>query len=259
MVGLMLNNDQRSTLRHNLDDIQDRIRSAANRADRNAGSIRLLAVTKYVDASIVAALVEAGVTDIGESRVQDALAKAADPSLGSGVGDGVRWHLIGHLQRNKARHAAELFGVLHSLDSLDLARRLSSQAEQYPDNPGCREVFIEVQLSPEAAKSGVRPSDLPTFAQSLETLEAGGQLRLQGLMAIPPAGGTERSTRTRFAELRQLLETLNRNRERRGLAALNRLSMGMSADFEIAIEEGATDVRIGSALYSGLLVSGGAR
>lgn len=253
----MLNQDQRSTLRNNLESVLDRIRSAAKRAGREASSIRLLAVTKYVDAAVVAALAEAGVTDIGENRVLDAQAKAAEISLHGA--SSLRWHMIGHLQRNKARKAAEQFSSLHSLDSIELARRLSSICQSHPSQPGCREVFIEVQLTRETSKSGVHPNDLVSFAQSLQEIEAQGQLRLQGLMAIPPAGASQTETRTRFTELRRLLNEINQLRDSHGLQPLKRLSMGMSADFEIAIEEGATDVRIGSALYSGLLVPGGAR
>ncbi len=242
----MTNEDR---VRENLGAVRERITAAAKAAGRDAEAIRLVAVTKYVDVELMAAVIAAGQLDIGENRVPDALRKAA--ALPAELNAAATFHMIGHLQRNKARKAASLFSVLHSLDSDELAERLAKRAGEEPDAPGCREVFIETNTGGEAQKNGVAPDEVPAMLRTLEAHEDAGLLRPVGLMVIPPRGAPE-ETRPHFITLRKLAERVNAERGDRGRAPLARLSMGMSADFEVAIAEGATDVRVGSALYEGI-------
>jgi len=202
-------------------EVRGRIAAAARRAGRDPESVTLVAVTKTRPAEDLLAAWRAGVTHFGENRVQEAESKF--PSVPPG---GVR-HLIGPVQSNKAARAARIADVVQTVDSPDLARRLDRAAE------GKRlAVFLEVLLGDESTKAGVTPADLPRLVEAVRGFPS---LDLRGLMAIPPPG----DTRPYFQTLRQLAE----------VESLQELSMGMSDDFEVAIEEGATTVRIGSALF----------
>lgn len=229
------------TLEANLRRVRERIRAACERAGRSEDEVRLIAVTKYTTVEVIRALIELGVEDIGESRVQDTLRKRAE--LG---GSPARWHLIGHLQRNKVGKALEAYDLIHSVDSVRLGEELDRRAE-HPV-----EVLVQVNVSGEASKSGL-PSE--GLSELLEQAASWRNVRVLGLMTIAPQLGQAgyedpEDLRPVFAELRELMSSANRS----GSFAdqLVHLSMGMTQDFEVAIEEGATLVRVGSALLEGL-------
>lgn len=209
----------------NLAGVRARIAAAAARAGRAPAAVRLIAVAKTKPAALVAAAIAAGVTDIGENYVQEAIAKRA------AAGAGARWHLIGHLQRNKAARAVQSFDCIQTLDSAALAAAVARHAAALGRTVP---VLIEVNLGGEAGKSGVAPDALPALLAAARA----ASLQVEGLMTVPPAGEAE-AARPYFRRLRELA----------GRAGLRELSMGMSDDFEVAIEEGATMVRIGRALF----------
>jgi pyridoxal phosphate enzyme (YggS family) len=191
-----------------------------------------------LDIATVQLLPEAGLTVLGENRVQDLVAKAAAMPVQ------VEWHMIGHLQRNKAKMACELASLIHSVDSVRRAEAISDCGVQL-----CKRVpvLIEVNVSGENSKQGLAPEELESCLEAM--LEMGG-IEPRGLMTMAPLGADPEATRPVFASLRELM---HRTRARMALPCLTELSMGMSGDFEQAIEEGATLVRVGSALYEGLL------
>ena len=206
--------------------VRERIAAAAARSGRPADSVRLIAVSKTKPAELVRAAVAAGVRDIGENYVQEAVSKRA------AVGTGPCWHLIGHLQRNKTARALETFDLIHTVDSAALGDAIARHAAAR----GVRaRVLVEVNLGGETSKSGVAPDGLPALLEHLRGLEP---LEVEGLMTVPPPGSPD-DARRYFRQLREL----------RDRAGLRELSMGMSDDFEIAIEEGATMVRIGRAIF----------
>ena len=217
--------------------VRARIAAAAARAGRSAAGVRLIAVTKGHPLERAREAAAAGLVDLGESRVQEALAKqAAWP--GAGGEAPVRWHLIGHLQRNKARQAVGRFVLIHSLDSLRLADALEAAAAA----AGLvQDVLVEVNVAREPQKTGVLPEEAPALAAHAAALP---HLAVRGLMTIAPYGATVQEQHRVFAALREL---------RDGLATstmeLADLSMGMSEDFEAAVEEGATMVRLGTILF----------
>ena len=213
--------------------VRERMAQAAARAGRNAQSVTLLAVTKAQPPAVVRAAADCGLEHFGESYVQEALAK-----LDALQDRALTWHFVGRIQANKTRALAERFAWVHAVDRLKIAARLSEQRPHYapPLN-----VCLEVRLADEAAKGGVAVGELPALARAVAALP---RLKLRGLMCIPPEETQRERQHFWFRELRQLFETLNA-----GGAALDTLSMGMSGDFEAAIEEGATLVRIGTALF----------
>jgi pyridoxal phosphate enzyme (YggS family) len=213
--------------------IRSQIAHAAEAAGRRPASVTLVAVTKDKAAEYVRAAATLGVTDFGENYVKEALGKMDELA-----GLPVQWHFIGALQSNKTRPVAERFAWVHSLDRISVARRLS---EQRPFHAPPLNVCIQVALVDEPAKGGVEPDALPALARAVAELP---RLKLRGLMCVPPAQPDEPSQRAMFAQLRRHLEELNSQ----GLE-LDTLSMGMSADFAAAIAEGATHVRIGTALF----------
>lgn len=212
--------------------VRDRVARAAERAGRGPGEIRICAVTKRSELPEIAAVVAAGAAVLGESRVQSAEAKIA------GAPDwDVEWHLIGHLQRNKARRAVELFDVVQSVDSLTLARRLSDLGRERGSR--CR-VFVEVNCSGEEAKTGLA---FESAADELAEIGALGGLELQGLMTMAPFTDREDELRSCFRRLVALRESAG------GSARWPELSMGMTNDYEIAVEEGSTLVRVGTGIF----------
>ncbi len=214
--------------------IRARVEAAARRAGRDPTSVRVVAASKTKSVGVVAEAHAAGITDFGENYVQEALGKiAAAPA-------GIRWHFIGHLQRNKAKRAVEAFAVVHTVDDLELGRALERHAAALGK---VLPVLIEVNIAGEASKSGVAPE---AVAELLEGLGACAHLRIDGLMTMPPPGPDAEAARPHFHRLRELAEELRRQAPAN--APLGELSMGMSGDFEVAIEEGATLVRIGRAL-----------
>jgi pyridoxal phosphate enzyme (YggS family) len=213
--------------------VRSRIRRAAAAAGRDPASVTLVAVSKSKTAESVRAVATAGVTDFGESYLQEAVAKL--DALG---GLPLHWHFIGGLQSNKTRAVAERFQWVHSVDRFSVAKRLS---DQRPFHAPPLNLCIQVALVPEPTKGGVEPEDLPELAARTAALP---RVKLRGLMCVPPPQPDVPAERAMFSRLRRLLEELNA-----GGLALDALSMGMSGDFESAIAEGATHVRIGTALF----------
>ncbi len=238
-------------IRERLAQVRQQITRAAARAGRRPEEISLIAVSKTFDSSTVQKAVDAGALDLGENRVQEAADKVGLVKVGSDKvrsdkvrsdkGDHLRWHLIGHLQSNKARLAVRIFNVIHTIDSRELVARLDRIAGE----EGRRlTALVQVDLAHEATKTGADETELP---QIIEALDQARNLEVKGLMTLPPFFDSAEQTRPYFQRLRGICDELNRNRpaQRR----LTELSMGMSHDFEVAIEEGATMVRVGSAIF----------
>lgn len=226
--------DEAARIAERLAALKLRIAAAAERSGRPAESIRLLAVTKGFPAETVRTAMSLGLGDFGENRVQEAEAKIAR------VSPRPRWHLIGHLQRNKARRAVQLFETIHSLDSEALAAELSRRAAESGKRIPC---LVEVNTSGEASKFGVAPDQALTLLEAARPLQG---IALEGLMTIGPLQGGPEGARRAF----RLLSSLRTRARERGLLSEGaELSMGMSDDFEIAIEEGSTIVRLGTALF----------
>lgn len=225
--------------------VRQRIANACTRCGRAPSAVTLAAVTKGVSPELIQGAVALGLTDIGENRVQEARAKQA--ALGSrleALNEGlqpVRWHLIGHLQRNKAKDAVELFDVIHSIDSMALVDALERQAGKRANTI---QVFIQVNVSGEATKHGVRPEDIAALGGAIQR---SALLSLTGLMTMAPYTDDPERTRPTFRRLRELRDALQRDLT--NAPTRLQLSMGMSNDFEVAIEEGANLVRIGTALF----------
>jgi PLP dependent protein len=213
--------------------VRTRIAQAASSAGRSADSVTLLAVSKGQPVESIRVAASAGLTDIGESYLAEALEKM------DALGDlPVTWHFIGRLQANKTRHVAERFAWVHGLDRLKIAERLAAQR---PFHAPALNVCIQVNLAGEASKGGVPPAQVPDLAAAVAALP---RLALRGLMCIPPEETDPGRQREWFARLRALRDSLNA-----GGLALDTLSMGMSGDFEAAIQEGATIVRVGTAIF----------
>jgi pyridoxal phosphate enzyme (YggS family) len=213
----------------------DRLASAAKRAGRDAESVRLVVVTKTVDSNRILEAVHAGAVILGENRVQEAKEKIEH------LGDIASWHLIGRLQTNKAKYAVKLFDLIHSMDNLDLARELDRQAARIGK---VQDVLIEVNLGEEAAKAGVDIRAAVGLAREAAGLK---NISIKGLMAIPPFLDDPEQVRPYFRRLQALARTIDS--ERMQGVSMQELSMGMSGDFEVAIEEGATMVRVGTAIF----------
>jgi PLP dependent protein len=213
-------------LQERLSEVEDRIRRAAERSGRRREEITLIAVTKFFPGAALREAYDAGLRDFGENYVQEFERKLPE----AGPLEGARIHLIGHLQSNKAKRAAELFQVVQTVDTARLARRLDEAAVE-----GI-EVMLEVKLSDEQAKSGASPEELPAL---VDAVHACPRLRLTGLMTMPPWSDDPEASRPYFVRLRELAARFG----------LGKLSMGMSNDLEAAIEEGSTHVRVGTALF----------
>jgi len=226
----------RETVRQNVARVRERMAAAAGRAGRRVEDITLLGVSKTYPAEAIREAFAAGVRHFGENRVQEWEGKRGGTEDLAGY-----WHLIGHLQSNKAARAAKAFDAVDSVDDFALAQRLDRARAEISDVRKLR-VLIEVRVAAEETKSGVEKERLPELAEKLLTLE---RLDLAGLMCIPPFLENAENVRPYFAELREMKEQLD--------GRLGRMfpvvSMGMSHDFEVAIEEGATEVRIGTALF----------
>jgi len=209
-------------IRANVAQVEAKIAAACARAGRKRDDVTLVAVTKTFPAIAVDHAVAAGIKDVGENRVQEARDKQPETTAKA------RWHLIGHLQSNKAKDAVRLFDVIQTIDSLDLAEKIAKAAGK--KRP---EVLLQVNIGRESQKSGIEIEDVAAVAK-----QVGKLLDLRGLMTIPPHGDPE-ETRTYFRELRKMRDDLG----------LPELSMGMSEDYETAIEEGATIIRVGRAIF----------
>lgn len=221
----------------NLKDIHNRISRAALRAGRCPGEVRLIAVTKTVRPELIVTAIESGQREFGENRVQEARDKIEKLTLQiSGIE--VVWHLIGHLQKNKAKIAVELFDLIHSVDSAELAEVIDRHAEHAGK---VQDILLQVKLSEEENKHGAVESEIYGMLDRISGMKS---LKILGLMTIPPFYDQPEKARPYFRRLREIRESA----EVRGYH-LKELSMGMSGDFEIAVEEGATMVRIGSSIF----------
>ena len=223
--------------------MMERIEKAARKAGRDPEEIKLVAVSKTVETDRVKEAIEAGVTILGENYVQEAQKKIEEigrPACTERFGEGrlVSWHFIGHLQSNKAKYAVRLFDMIHALDSVSLAEELNRRAEQ---TGALMKVMIEVNLSKEATKFGTDEEMVLNLAKRIQGLK---HLSLEGLMTMPPYFDSPEMSRPYYIALRELKEKMAKE----GIPT-KELSMGMSNDFEIAIEEGATFVRVGTAIF----------
>jgi PLP dependent protein len=217
-------------MKQNLANVQNKINLAAEKCGRNIDEITLVAVSKTKPVNILQEALNCGVKIFGENKIQEAEAKIAE--IGR---ENAEWHLIGNLQANKARKAVKLFDVIHTLDSIELAQRLERICVE--ENREQLSVFIQVDLAGEETKHGVIETDLPKFIDYLQTCKC---LRLLGFMLIPPYFEDVEQVRPYFKQLRKIRDNLLPN---------GKLSMGMSHDFEVAIEEGATHIRVGTAIF----------
>ncbi len=227
------------TVARRLAAVRGAVEEAAARAGRSPSEITLIGVTKRFPPEKIQEAVDAGLTHLGENRVQEAEPKI--PLVKPAAGSGLTWHLVGHLQRNKAQRALKLFPVIHSLDSVALAERLDRLAAETGARPI---VLVEVNLAAEPSKHGVSPEGLGALLEAVARLE---HLRLTGFMAIPPMLDPEapmEASRPYFRQLAALRDTWRS----RGYD-LHALSMGMTDDFPVAVEEGATHIRIGRAIF----------
>jgi pyridoxal phosphate enzyme (YggS family) len=225
----------------NLAAIRARIAAAAAAAGRDPGAVRLLAVSKTFDADHVRAAYAAGQRDFGENKVQEGLQKSAATADLE-----IRWHLIGHLQSNKVKKAAPVFAAIHAIDSIELVRRVDAAAAAGGAAP---DLFIQVDLAGEATKFGAAEADVPAIARAALECRAA---RLRGLMLLPPWFDDAERARPYFRRLRDLRDRLVADGIDGGHLA--DLSMGMSHDFEVAIQEGATLVRVGTAIFGQRIV-----
>ncbi|MFL6536763.1 MAG: YggS family pyridoxal phosphate-dependent enzyme [Chthoniobacterales bacterium] len=222
-----------SSIAENLERVKEQIANACARSGRNPDEIALVAVTKTHPAERVREAIEAGQTLFGENKVQEARAKIPD------LPSSAHWHFIGHLQKNKIRQALPLFEMMHSVDSLELAKAINRIAEEEGHRP---HVLLEVNVAGEGSKFGFKPEKL---REELEQLLALDRLTIEGLMTIPPLAPEAEASRRFFIALRELRNELQQTAG----VQLPHLSMGMTDDFPIAIEEGATFVRVGTAIF----------
>lgn len=232
----------REIIESNLKEIRREIEAASCRAGRSSDDVRLVAVTKYAELDWVRDLIELGVRDLGESRPQQ-LGQRAEVLSAE-----VQWHMIGHVQRNKVDIVLPVAGLIHSVDSLRLLRKIENSSARF----GMRsKVLLEVNVSGEESKDGFAPAELTSHWTEILNLQ---QVDVQGLMTMAPHADDSETTRPFFRQLRELRDGLVAGSE--GRVTLPELSMGMSGDFAVAVEEGATLVRIGSRIFDGLPGSG---
>ena len=222
-----------TSIADNVERVREQIAQAAAKANRNADDVELVAISKTHDAAKVREAIEAGQTLFGESKVQEARVKI--PELPSNL----RWHFVGHLQKNKIRHALPLFEMIHSVDSLELAKDINRIAEEDGLHP---RVLLEVNVAGEGSKFGFKSEKLRAEIESLLGLS---RLSILGLMCIPPIAEEAESSRKYFAQLRELRDSLQTEFH----VDLAQLSMGMTQDFAVAVEEGATLLRVGTAIF----------
>jgi hypothetical protein len=219
----------------NLKAVMDRIAAAAKRAGRDPSSVRLVTVTKTVAPERIREAVAAGAAILGENRVQEAKEKI------EALGTIASWHLIGRLQTNKAKYAVRLFDLIHSVDTIGLARELDKQAAK---TGKVQDVLVEVSIAGEASKAGMAVREAPALVRGVASLR---HVRVRGLMTMPPYSEDPDDSRPFFRVLRELAEAIAK--ENIPGVSMQELSMGMSGDFEVAVEEGATLVRVGTAIF----------
>ena len=223
-------------MRKRLEQVRERIRQAAESCNRDADSVRLVAVSKTIPAGTVKAAVEAGVGILGENYIQEAREK-----FSALIQYPLSWHFIGHLQSNKAKYAVRLFDLIHSVDSFKLARELDKQAKKVDK---IQQILVQVNISAEDTKSGISADEAPGLISEISRFE---NLSIRGLMTMPPYFYQPEKVKPFFAALRELRDQIKA--QALPNVSLEELSMGMTGDFEVAIEEGATLVRIGTAIF----------
>lgn len=222
-------------VRDNMQRVRERVCRAAARAGRDPGKITIIAVTKQVDVSRIREALEAGITDLGENRVQEMTAKMSE------LPPGLRWHMIGHLQTNKVKYVVGRVDLIHSLDRWNLAVEINRQAEKLGVDA---RVLVQVNVSGEQSKFGISPGEAQDFLDALGDLK---RIKVQGLMTIAPYVENPEEARPYFRELRLLARRLGENAAPG--TCLDYLSMGMTGDFEVAVEEGANMIRLGTAIF----------
>lgn len=231
-----------STLQGNLNRVRDRVEAACSRAGRNVSDVTLVAVTKYADLDWMRALIDLGVLDLGESRPQQLVSRA------QALSKEVRWHMIGHLQRNKVELLLPVANRLHSVDSIRLLEAINKEAKkQQVGSAVLPRVLLEVNVSGEESKDGFNPAELQSAWPTICEMDS---IAVEGLMTMAPLSDDPESARAVFRSLRQFRDQLVEASS--GQRQLPDLSMGMSGDFEVGIEEGATLIRVGSSLFEGL-------
>ncbi len=241
-------------IKKNLLNIKERIASACVRNGREAAGVTLVCVCKNRSSGEIQQVLEAGITDIGENKVQEALLKYNQLSAkcislpvrqagGRQALNAIKWHMVGHLQTNKVKDAVKIFDLIHSVDSLHLAWEIDKQAAKIDK---VQDILIEVNISGEESKFGVEFGQLPKLVKAVSELK---NVRLQGLMTMAPTADDSEKARPYFRKLRELKDQINGLNGQNEINELTHLSMGMSNDFEAAIEEGATIVRIGRAIF----------
>jgi len=223
------------TIKNNLEIVNEKMKKAALKVNRNPEEIKLVAVTKTATTEQIKEAINAGVKIIGENRVQDAKEKyqilTAD----------IEWHLIGHLQTNKTKYAVEIFNCIHSVDSIKLAQEIDKRSKQFEKKI---DVLVEVNVSGEETKYGIKPEEVEPFLKEISEFP---EIRVRGLMTIAPIVEDKEEVRPYFRKLRELSEEIKSKNI--GNVKMDYLSMGMTEDFEIAIEEGANMVRIGRGIF----------
>lgn len=219
----------------NIKDVQARIEAACHRSGRDPASVQLIAVTKTIDTEQIRIAVEAGMTVLGENRVQEVLHKY------EAIGPNVSWHLIGHLQTNKVRQIIDHVDMIHSLDSIHLAHELQKRAVKR-ENPV--KVLVEVNVGQEASKFGLSPDEVPEFLKSLNDMDF---IQICGLMTVAPFLDDPEDVRMVFRSLKMLFDDIKKLNLPN--VRMEHLSMGMTHDFEVAVEEGATMVRVGTGIF----------
>lgn len=231
-------------IRDNLLKIKERIYATCSKVNQDPRSVTIVCVSKGRTIKQIREAIEAGITDIGENRVQEALAKYSQLLTGDQRPTTIKWHLVGHLQTNKVKETLEIFDLIQSVDSLHLAREIDKQAAKINK---VQEVLIEIKTSPEVTKFGLKPEETPEVIQEIAKLK---NMQIKGLMTIAPLLDNPEKARPYFKRLKDLFDEINR------LSTidcrLSTISMGMTDDFEIAIEEGANMVRLGRAIFEGI-------
>ncbi|WP_289141748.1 YggS family pyridoxal phosphate-dependent enzyme [uncultured Brevibacillus sp.] len=225
---------EQQAIKDRLQAIEERIQAACDRAGRKREEVKIIAVTKYIDAQAIGDLLDVGIMDIGENRVQDALPKHELH------GDRGTWHFIGHLQTNKAKEVVGRFPYIHSLDRVSLAQELNKRGEALNTVVNC---FLQVNISGEETKFGLSPNDVLAFLRETSNMK---HIKIIGLMTMAPVVDNQEEARQVFRGLNEWKERINELAFPH--AHIEELSMGMSSDFEVAIEEGATYIRLGSVL-----------
>jgi hypothetical protein len=230
-------------IKDNLSKVYRRISFACSKNNLNPSSVTIVAVSKGRSMEQIKEAIEAGITDIGENKLQEAILKYNNLKPNTYNLSPIKWHMVGHLQTNKAKDAVKIFDLIQSVDSAHLTAEIDKQAAKINK---IQDILIEIKTSPEATKSGVKPTDAVRVIKEISSLK---NINIKGLMTIAPLTDNPEKVRPYFRQLRELRDEINRLSTMDYL--LSALSMGMTDDFEVAVEEGATMVRLGRAIFEG--------